>query len=155
MNQARTRRRLRLVTIAAALVGVVSSLVVVGGPAFADDCQTRTWSTSTRPAPNMIWMGDMEIHRWGHFVVSDCRASVTWEPEGLAYDSQADVWARIRVYNSRGNTAWTSDWVFASGRGPVVRLAGMVAGRTVSLEIRAAELSDRREAYHMLGKLRF
>lgn len=148
-------RTQRVTAFAAALLAGVASLLVFAGPASADDCQTRTWSTSLQPAPNMIYMDEMAVHRWGHFVVSDCRNAVSWEPEGLAYDSQADVYARIRVYNSRGNTAYTTDWKFATGRGPTVRLATMIAGRTFSLEIRAAEVADQREEYHMLGKLRF
>lgn len=145
----------RGVVIAATLIATAASGVVFAAPALADDCQTRTSSSSATNPENMIWMDQYDWHRWGHFRVSQCRGSIQWEPEGIAYEGDADVYVRVRFYNSRGNTAGVTDWMVGYGRGPNVRLVSMVAGREFSLECRAVDPGDRSEGEHCLGKLRF
>lgn len=145
-------------------VSLVALLVAPAGaarvpPPIFDDCQTRTSSSSTSRPDNMIWMPDIAggIHRWGHYRVSNCRTSVSWVPRGHAFDGQADLEARLRIFNVRtGNTARVTEWVFANGGGPAVRLAGMLTNNEeFSVEYRNVMALYRQEPYHPLGTIRF
>lgn len=164
MTRLRTRTAHRVVAVVAAIVGVAASIVVVAPSASAYapiTCQTRTWTISTREAPNMSWYAPGSFWKWGHFNVSQCRRGANWDPSGYAFDGQGDAHVRMRTYNANGNTAWVSDWRTAFGGGPTVRLAGMLApGTRFSVEFRVIDRDPsppdyQSEPYHPLGQVEF
>lgn len=148
----------RTIAVLATLLAVVSAGIVFAAPASADTCQTRTWLQSTSRPLNMTWMPNIAggIHRWGHFVGSRCRNSISWDPSGHAFDRTGDVEFRVRFYNSRGHTLSVTGWVMTYGDNyPTVRLAALTAGREFSIEGRNVMTLYRQEPYHYLGQIEF
>jgi hypothetical protein len=145
-------RTQRVTAFAAALVAGVASMLVFAGPASAYtplSCQTRTANSDTAPHESMSYYAPGGFWKFGHFYASKCRAgTVNWEPYGFRLTRNGVVEARIRTYNSNGNTWYTTGWVTSYGYGTTVKLTAMLTPGTrfaIELRVRLTQpyMSDR------------
>jgi hypothetical protein len=152
-------RRTRLWVAIVSVVAALASIVVVAGPAQAHipgPCQTRTWTSDLEPSTSMTYYSG-GWWKWGHFFVSECRATVNYVPYGYRYNQQGRVDVRIRVYKSNGNTAYTTNWIVTYGGDPVVKVAGfrMTPGTEFSLEAKVYSAPAAMKDYWPHGKIQF
>jgi hypothetical protein len=144
------------------LAGLVGVAILVGlfvAPTAAQahipgPCQTRTWTSDLEPSLSMTYYSG-GWWKWGHFFVSQCRATVNYVPYGYRYNQKGRVDVRLRVYKANGNTDYVTNWITTYGGGPVVKVAGfgVVPGTDFSLEAKTYGVPM--SSYWPHGKIQF
>jgi hypothetical protein len=136
----------RLITIILATALATGSVVAVFmAPAVAGGCTTRSHTSSTMPAPNMVWIPDNHAHRVGHFFTQAGCGRIWYTARGQRYEGMASTNVRLIWYNSMHHWRSTGPWLTAHPSQGSILLDGFVgAGAEFSFECQDTRPAQRR-----------